>query len=95
MDANQVEISFTINGENQGVAYSIPHEELKGQPLFPHILSKNCGFEVNFGNQDPWSEVLPGFTVVGKVPLEDRVAGPKRPAKREDCEVCRNFCGKF
>lgn len=87
LDSNEVQISYTINGENQGIAYTIPQEELKGQPLFPHILSKNCGFEVNFGAVDPWAEVLPDYTNVGKVPLEDRIPGPKRPAKREDCEV--------
>ncbi|KAK6623609.1 hypothetical protein RUM43_009461 [Polyplax serrata] len=91
-DGNQIEISYTLNGEYQGVAYNIDHEELKGQPLFPHILSKNCSFEVNFGNREPWAQILPGFTNVGEIPLEDRIMGPKRPEKREDCEVIM-MCG--
>lgn len=86
-DSNRIEISYTLNGEYQGVAYNIDHEELKGQPLFPHILSKNCSFEVNFGNREPWTQILPDFTNVGEVAIEKRIAGPKRPEKKEDCEV--------
>ena len=88
MDSNPIEISYTLNGEYQGVAYNVDREELKGQPLFPHILTKNCCFEVNFGNRESWAQPLPGFTNIGEVPLEDRIPGPKRPERKEDCEVC-------
>merc|ERR1711997_886255 len=42
-------MTFTKNGVNQGVAYEIPHEELEGKALYPHVSSRNYKFEVNFG----------------------------------------------
>jgi len=91
LDADPVELKFTVNGEDQGVAYSIDPNELKGCALFPHILSKNCAFQVNFGEQQAWATSLPGFTYVGSVAVADRTPGPKRPAKREECEVGKNY----
>lgn len=83
-------MSFAVNGDNQGVAYDISVAELEGKALFPHFLSKNIGFEVNFGQlETPWFEPQSGFTWAAQVPLEDRVSGPKRPAKKSDCEVCK------
>lgn len=87
MDATPHTISYTLNGEELGTAFTIQPDELNDHALFPHILSKNQAFHVNFGEQEPWGTPLPDYTYVGKVAVEDRVAGPKRPEKREDCEV--------
>lgn len=81
-------ISFAVNGEPLGRAYTVSVRELKGQPLFPHILTKNVCYDVNFGSGDmPWFPVEAGYTWAAKVPLEQRISGPRRPDKREDCEV--------
>jgi hypothetical protein len=40
-----------VNGTHLGKCFDVPQESLEGQALFPHILSKNCEFEVNFGQQ--------------------------------------------
>lgn len=86
MDSEPKILSYSVNGESQGVAYEISAETLGENALFPHILSKNVKFAVNFSS-DPTHPILEGFTLCGNVELEDRVAGPKRPEKKEDCEV--------
>jgi len=42
-------ISFAKNGEDLGTCFSVALSDLDGQPLFPHVLTKNCSFECNFG----------------------------------------------
>ncbi|KAK7792564.1 hypothetical protein R5R35_008661 [Gryllus longicercus] len=92
LDSNPVIMSFTVNGEPQGVAYEISRDDLEGEALFPHVLSKNIKFECNFGGQGPWFTPLEGYTFVGEVALDQRVSGPKRPEKRSDCEMIM-MCG--
>lgn len=58
---NEVILSYALNGEDLGTAFKIPKEELNNKFLYPHILSKNCAFSVNFGQEDAWSsEILKG-----------------------------------
>nr|CAD7593177.1 unnamed protein product [Timema genevievae] len=92
LDSSPIIMSFTVNGEPQGVAYEIAHSQLEGKPLFPHILTKNSKFECNFSGNNPWFNALPGYTFVGDYPLEQRHAGAKRPEKREECEMIM-MCG--
>jgi len=42
-------VSYAKNGEDLGTCFEIKVEDLAGQPLFPHVLTKNCSFECNFG----------------------------------------------
>jgi len=44
-----VVISFAKNGDDLGTCFFVAAADLDGQPLFPHILTKNCSFECNFG----------------------------------------------
>jgi heterogeneous nuclear ribonucleoprotein U-like protein 1 len=87
LDDDAITMTFTVNGEMQGIAYQITHSELQDKPLFPHILSKNTKFKCNFGNEDPWFSPPDEYTFVANVPLNQRENGAKRPGKREDCEV--------
>lgn len=87
-----VELSYTLNGKEMGSAFSISKEELGDRPLFPHILSKNCTFVCNFGQENAWCEHIPDYILIGNVELENRVAGPRRPDRRADCEVIM-MCG--
>lgn len=90
---NDVVLSYTLNGKDLGTAFSIPKEELGDKALFPHVLSKNCTFTCNFGQEKPWSEeILEGYTVVGNVDLETSTPGPRRPETKQDCEVLM-MCG--
>lgn len=90
---DNIVLSYTVNGKDQGTAFTISKQELNDQPLFPHILSKNCSFTCNFGQEEPWSkEILPDFVSIGNVDSEYKVPGPRRPAKKEECEVLL-ICG--
>ena len=67
--ANQ--IGFTLNGADQGVAYSLP-PHLKGQGLYPAICLKSAAVSVNFGATpfkfappagfSPLAQAIPKFT---------------------------------
>jgi heterogeneous nuclear ribonucleoprotein U-like protein 1 len=87
LDGDDITMTFTVNGEMQGIAYKITQSELQDKALFPHILSKNTKFKCNFGNEDSWFPLPDGYTFAAHVPLDERVSGAKRPARREDCEV--------
>ncbi|KAJ8665326.1 hypothetical protein QAD02_006988 [Eretmocerus hayati] len=90
---DDVIMSYTVNGENQGTAFTVKKEDLSGKALIPHILARNCAFKVNFGQEEPWSKEIPeGFSVVGKVDINDRQPGHRRPEKRADCEIVL-LCG--
>ncbi|XP_018045374.1 PREDICTED: heterogeneous nuclear ribonucleoprotein U-like isoform X1 [Atta colombica] len=87
-----IELFYTVNGKNVGSAFSICKEELGDRPLFPHILSKNCTFVCNFGQEEAWCEQIPGYILVGNIESKDRIAGPRRPNGKADCEVIM-MCG--
>ena len=48
-EGEEVSLTFTKNGKDQGDAFQIPKAELGTDALFPHIMSRNVMFEVNFG----------------------------------------------
>jgi heterogeneous nuclear ribonucleoprotein U-like protein 1 len=81
MEGDEISMTFTKNGEDQGDAFQIPKEKLEGRALFPHIMARNVKFEVNFGvnkakeDKAEWKEKLEGeYVKVGKVAEEDRVS---------------------
>ncbi|XP_068210921.1 heterogeneous nuclear ribonucleoprotein U-like protein 1 [Palaemon carinicauda] len=98
LEAEPIVMSFTVNGENQGTAYEISRSTLGERVLFPHILTKNCSFKVNFGAEDPWFTPLTRYTYVGHISQQDRVLGGQGPATREEAEVIMMVglpaCGK-
>lgn len=49
--SDPIVISYAVNGTHLGKCFDIPQSALEDQALFPHILTKNCEFEVNFGQQ--------------------------------------------
>jgi len=89
-DSNPIVLSYALNGEPLGVAYEVSRESLQGAPLFPHILTKNVRFQVNFSGE-PAFPIADGYTLAGRVPADQRVAGAKRPENRSDCEVSNSF----
>lgn len=90
---NDIVLSYTVNGKYQGTAFNISKEELSDKPLFPHILSKNCSFACNFGQEKPWAkEVLQDYVSIGNVDSQYKIPGPRRPGRKEECEVIM-MCG--
>lgn len=92
MSGDNAVISYTLNGESLGQAFSVSKVELQNKPLYPHILTKNCEFVCNFGDEEPWKTPIEDFVPVGQVDLKDRVPGPVRPERKEDCEILM-MCG--
>eukprot|EP00092_Neocalanus_flemingeri_P027163 GFUD01029458.1.p1 GENE.GFUD01029458.1~~GFUD01029458.1.p1 ORF type:complete len:378 (+),score=117.36 GFUD01029458.1:48-1136(+) len=91
---DQVIMSWSKNGEDLGPAFQIPKSELLNKDIFPHIISRNVKFEVNFGLTstgtaiDSWSSPpSPVFTKLGCVPSSQRSRGAPRIITREDCTL--------
>lgn len=93
LSSDPVVISFAKNGEHLGTCFEVEASTLNGQALFPHVLTKNCSFECNFGQaESPFFPPEEGFVFINDIPLEDRVRGVLPPAKKEDCEMLM-MCG--
>uniref|UniRef100_A0A8C5SKW0 Heterogeneous nuclear ribonucleoprotein U n=1 Tax=Laticauda laticaudata TaxID=8630 RepID=A0A8C5SKW0_LATLA len=87
-DGDEVELSYSKNGQDLGIAFKIPKEVLSERPIFPHVLCHNCAVEFNFGQKDePYFPIPDGYTFIQNVNLEDRVRGPKGPEHKKECEV--------
>ncbi|KAF2882590.1 hypothetical protein ILUMI_23607 [Ignelater luminosus] len=89
-------MNFTVNGVLQPQATSIPRSDLPEENLafFPHVLTRNCAFELNPGSQEE-----PHFSHPAELSdyaylenVEDKQAGPVRPEVRNECEVIM-MCG--
>lgn len=52
LESSPCTIEYTVNGEPQGTAFEFNKEDLDGKALFPHVLSKNLAFTVNFGQRE-------------------------------------------
>ncbi|BFZ03494.1 hypothetical protein BsWGS_06533 [Bradybaena similaris] len=89
LDARPATISFMKNGTWLGVATPLHGLQVgsKEKALFPHVLSKNCRFKVNFGQMDAWYPPPKGFKYIGQLPLTERVRGMIAPATKSDCEM--------
>lgn len=87
-DGEDVELSFALNGTCLGVAFTVGKESLADRAMFPHVLTKNCALECNFGQkEEPLLPVPEDYTLVQNVALEDRVRGAIGPKTRDACEV--------
>ena len=89
MTNDPILISYTVNGRNLGVAFRVSRAELKGQALFPHVMTKNQDFLVNFGQlSEPMFPLLPNYSPIGQLEIKDGlVRGTKAPKTKNDCEV--------
>ncbi|XP_051901221.1 heterogeneous nuclear ribonucleoprotein U-like protein 2 isoform X2 [Pristis pectinata] len=87
-DGEDVELSFSLNGVCLGVAFTVSKESLADKALFPHVLTKNCALECNFGQkEEPFFPIPEDYTLIQNVALEDRVRGAVGPKTRDACEV--------
>jgi len=91
---DEINVTFSKNGEDQGDAFQIAKSELAGKSLFPHIMSRNVKFEVNFGvdkdeaAKENWKDALDGdYVKVGSVDSGSRERGSPRITSRDQCEM--------
>uniref|UniRef100_A0A6P7H0L3 Heterogeneous nuclear ribonucleoprotein U-like isoform X3 n=1 Tax=Diabrotica virgifera virgifera TaxID=50390 RepID=A0A6P7H0L3_DIAVI len=93
-------LRFSVNGELQPPTEISKSEMPEDFVLYPHIVSRNYAFEVNFGEKaEPWFAVpseLTNYKFISKA--ENKVSGPTRPEAKSECEVLLMFglpaCGK-
>ena len=58
-------ISYTKNGTDLGTCFEIEKSDLEDKALFPHILTKNTEFTVNFGQM---VRIDPNFPEISGIP---------------------------
>lgn len=51
MDEEEAYLSYAKNGDDLGICFQVEKSKLEGNAMFPHILTKNTSFEINFGAQ--------------------------------------------
>ncbi|XP_004874450.1 heterogeneous nuclear ribonucleoprotein U-like protein 2 [Heterocephalus glaber] len=87
-EAEEVELSFSKNAEDLGVAFRITKDSLADRALLPHVLCRNCVVELNFGQKEEPFFPPPGeFVFIHTVPVEERVRTAVPPKTTEECEV--------
>lgn len=63
--------------------------------FFPHVLSKNIVFEMNFGQRvsligdEPFAPIKNGYQLIQKIPIEKRFCSEVSRKSREESEVIR------
>jgi heterogeneous nuclear ribonucleoprotein U-like protein 1 len=89
MNTDQAIMRFAVNGVDQGIAYRVPKSELAGQALFPHVLTKNQDYTINFGQMPgPLCPLEQGYTPIGQLDFADGIIkGPAPPSSRAECEA--------
>ncbi|XP_043827071.1 heterogeneous nuclear ribonucleoprotein U-like protein 2 [Dromiciops gliroides] len=87
-ESEEMELSFSKNGDGLGVAFRVSKQSLKGRALLPHVLCKNCVVELNFGQkEEPFFPPPEEFVFIHAVPVEERLRVALPPKSMEECEV--------
>lgn len=61
--------------------------------LFPHVLTKNIVFEMNFGQRvsligdEPFAPIKPGYFLIQKIPIENRYCTDMEQRSQTELEV--------
>lgn len=76
LESSPCTIEYTVNGKSQGVAFEFDKAELGDEALFPHIISKNIVFRINFGQ-------IEGNMLQFVKPKKTKSKETKKPEKME------------
>lgn len=102
-DAKHILIGFCKNGHDMGLAFEVAKSELVASidasntdadllTFYPHILTRNIVYEVNFGarmsvlGDEPFAPIRNGFELIQKLPLDKRFKNAVAPAEKSQCD---------
>lgn len=88
LDSTPCTIQYTVNGESQGIAFEFNKDDLNGSALYPHIISKNLAFTVNFGQREKLlvNEERPNRNRRENSSRKDSISRRSDSSKKESCE---------
>lgn len=83
LDFAKMEISFSKNGKNLGVAFKIP-DNLRNETFYPAVVLKNAEMSFNFGNSEFKHKPATDFTPVCKAEKDNMKVNPLASATGSD-----------
>ena len=107
-DPKKIIFSFSKNGIDLGTAYIIDKNDLetfynseftvklsetRHDVFFPHVLSKNIVFEMNYGQrvsvigEEPFAPIKTEFSFIQKIPIEQRFCSDTILKHRKNSEI--------
>ena len=100
MDFDDMQISYTKNGEFLGVCYTNLPKSCKELGMFPHLFLKNVKVQCNFSRENRWFDTPgPDIKFLNEAPDKHCVENPvDHPESRDECEFIQMVglpaCGK-
>lgn len=89
LDLENMEISYTKNGSDLGLAFAINRYQYK-DAFFPAVVLKNAEMQFNFGDQ-PWkNEPEPGFVGFNVAPDKEIVLNKKKGSETQQRKKVNN-----
>ena len=80
-------ISFLVNGEQQGVAFTLPESIEPGTALFPHVEVKNLKVVASFDGSNSDFAAPQGYQSIGSLDEEAKCHGVCGPSTAADASV--------
>lgn len=75
LDLDKMEMSFTKNGKNLGVAFSV-HNQFKNETFYPAVVLKNAEMLFNFGESDFKQKIPDGYVAACRADNANIKANP-------------------
>ena len=89
LDLDNSEIYYTINGEDQGRAFSI-NNQLRGHKFFPAVVLKNAEMTFNFGDSPFKFPPFPGYVGFSSADEKNVVSNTKSGQSVEERKIVNN-----
>ena len=89
LDLDSYEIYYTINGEDQGKAFSISNQ-LKGHNFFPSVVLKNAEMKFNFGDSPFKYSPYPGYVGFSSADGRNIINNEKKSHTMEERKIVNN-----